>query len=99
MLIYEGEEAWAGQLPQHTELVMSKEYARRAATWLRPIAFQTTSIECSQACYGKRDGVDAQGPTANFLNIVSHSQMGKWQLLLSQTYPAANSQRAGAQHG
>ncbi|MBW8902937.1 MAG: hypothetical protein JF566_02915 [Bradyrhizobium sp.] len=30
MLIYEGEEAWAEQLPQDTKLVMSKEYARRA---------------------------------------------------------------------
>jgi hypothetical protein len=29
MLIYEGEEAWAEQLPQDTKLMMSKEYARR----------------------------------------------------------------------
>jgi hypothetical protein len=29
MLIYEGEEAWAEQLPQDTKLVMSREYARR----------------------------------------------------------------------
>jgi hypothetical protein len=29
MLIYEGEEAWAEQLPQETKLMMSKEYARR----------------------------------------------------------------------
>ena len=29
MLIYEGEEAWAEQLPQDTKLTMSKEYARR----------------------------------------------------------------------
>jgi hypothetical protein len=29
MLIYEGEEAWAEQLPQDTKLMMSSEYARR----------------------------------------------------------------------
>lgn len=29
MLIYEGEEAWAEQLPQDTKLMMSEEYARR----------------------------------------------------------------------
>ena len=29
MLIFEGEEAWAEQLPKDTKLMMSKEYARR----------------------------------------------------------------------
>ena len=29
MLIYEGEEVWAKQLPQNTKLMMSEEYARR----------------------------------------------------------------------